>query len=152
MPPLPPSHFTNKKGQIAFTICPSMLALPIFPARLQASIFGRSELNFRVRNGNGWTLALISTNFVVAKSAQLRFRLRRKLRSLPCSSVPSQTRFAGLFLGSETTYVIRYDRRTNRIIPLSFSLVKTFRPSAHLPAHRGPSALVHLHGLEPGTH
>ena len=40
-----------------------MLALPIFPARLQASIFGRSELNFRVRNGNGWTLALINTNF-----------------------------------------------------------------------------------------
>ena len=42
---------------------PFMLALPIFPARLQASIFGRSELNFRVRNGNGWTLALINTNF-----------------------------------------------------------------------------------------
>ena len=41
---------------------PFMLALPIFPARLQASIFGRSELNFRVRNGNGWTLALINTN------------------------------------------------------------------------------------------
>ena len=40
-----------------------MLALPIFPARLQASIFGRSELNFRVRNGNGWTLALINTNY-----------------------------------------------------------------------------------------
>ena len=40
-----------------------VLALPIFPARLQASIFGRSELNFRVRNGNGWTLALINTNY-----------------------------------------------------------------------------------------
>ena len=39
-----------------------MLALPIFPDRLQSSIVGRSELNFRVRNGNGWTLALISTN------------------------------------------------------------------------------------------
>ena len=38
-------------------------ALPIVPARLQASIFGRSELNFRVRNGNGWTLALINTNY-----------------------------------------------------------------------------------------
>ena len=43
-----------------------MLALPIFPARLQASIFGRSELNFRVRNGNGWTLALISTNSMLS--------------------------------------------------------------------------------------
>ena len=40
-----------------------VLALPIFPARLQASIFGRNELNFRVRNGNGWTLILINTNY-----------------------------------------------------------------------------------------
>ena len=43
-----------------------MSALPIFPVRLQTSIFGRSELNFRVRNGNGWTLALISTDFFIA--------------------------------------------------------------------------------------
>ena len=41
----------------------TVLALPIFPVRLQTSIVGRSELNFRVRDGNGWTLALISTNF-----------------------------------------------------------------------------------------
>ena len=39
-----------------------MLALPIFPGRRQPSIVGRDELNYRVRNGNGWTLALISTN------------------------------------------------------------------------------------------
>ena len=44
-----------------------VLALPIFPVRLQASIFGRSELNFRVRNGNGWTLALINTNYFPSK-------------------------------------------------------------------------------------
>ena len=42
------------------------MALPIFPVRLQTSIVGRSELNFRVRNGNGWTLALISTNCIIA--------------------------------------------------------------------------------------
>ena len=30
-----------------------VLALPIFPVRLQTSIFGAGELNFRVRNGNG---------------------------------------------------------------------------------------------------
>ena len=42
---------------------PFVLALPIFPVRLQTSIFSRSELNFRVRNGNGWTLALINTNY-----------------------------------------------------------------------------------------
>ena len=41
----------------------SVLALPIFPVRLQTSIFGASELNFRVRNGNGWTLAANNTNY-----------------------------------------------------------------------------------------
>ena len=40
--------------------------LPIFPDRHQSSIFGTIELNFRVRNGNGWTLALISTNCMIA--------------------------------------------------------------------------------------
>ena len=59
---------------LVFSRCPyeesplgafSMLALPIFPGRLQPSIVGRSELNFRVRDGNGWTLALISTNYEV---------------------------------------------------------------------------------------
>ena len=43
-----------------------VLALPIFPGRLQPSIVGRSELNFRVRDGNGWTLALINTNYCTA--------------------------------------------------------------------------------------
>ena len=47
----------------------SMLALPIFPGRLQPSIVGRSELNFRVRDGNGWTLALISTNYIATTFA-----------------------------------------------------------------------------------
>ncbi len=42
-----------------------MLASPIFPGRLQPSIVGRSELNFRVRDGNGWTLALIDTNYCI---------------------------------------------------------------------------------------
>ena len=63
-----------------------VLALPIFPARLQASIFGRSELNFRVRNGNGWTLALINTNFTffekkVSKENILFFSPYRLLNS-----------------------------------------------------------------------
>ena len=40
-----------------------MLALPIFPGRLQPSIVSRIELNFRVRDGNGWTLDLINTNY-----------------------------------------------------------------------------------------
>ena len=36
---------------------------PIFPGRLQPSIVGTGELNFRVRNGNGWTLAVNDTNY-----------------------------------------------------------------------------------------
>ena len=32
------------------------------PGRIGPPSIGRSELNFRVRDGNGWTLALISTN------------------------------------------------------------------------------------------
>ena len=37
--------------------------LPIVPGRFQPSIVGTSELNFRVRDGNGWTLTVINTNF-----------------------------------------------------------------------------------------
>ena len=42
-----------------------MSALPIFPVRLQTSIVGTGELNFRVRNGNGWTLTVKNTNYAV---------------------------------------------------------------------------------------
>ena len=37
---------------------------PIFPGRFQPSILGTDELNFRVRNGNGWTLAVKDTDYV----------------------------------------------------------------------------------------
>ena len=40
----------------------TMLALPIFTARHQATIVGVSELNFCVRDGNRWTLTTINTN------------------------------------------------------------------------------------------
>ena len=46
-------------------------ALPIFPGRRQPSIFGASELNCRVRDGNGWTITAISTDFVCATYAAL---------------------------------------------------------------------------------
>ncbi len=36
--------------------------LPIFPGGCPPSIFGTNELNYRVRDGNGWTLIVISTN------------------------------------------------------------------------------------------
>ena len=38
--------------------------LPIFPARLRASIVGTTQLNFRVRYGYGWTLCVNGTNYL----------------------------------------------------------------------------------------
>ena len=72
------------------------MALPIFPVRLQTSIVGRSELNFRVRNGNGWTLALISTNFVDADSVS--FAATQALRRVHfiASPLPHEPAYAGL--------------------------------------------------------
>ena len=35
--------------------------LPIFPVRLQTSIFGTTQFNYCVRNGNRWNLSVIST-------------------------------------------------------------------------------------------
>ena len=35
---------------------------PIFPDSFPSSIFGTAQLNFRVRNGNGWTLCVKNTN------------------------------------------------------------------------------------------
>ena len=42
--------------------------LPIFPGRYQPSIVSASELNCRVRDGNGCTLTAISTNFGVNRA------------------------------------------------------------------------------------
>ena len=51
-------------GAAAF---PQLLSLcqrrAIFPGRRQPSIVATDELNFRVRNGNGWTLIVISTDW-----------------------------------------------------------------------------------------
>ena len=66
-----------------------MLALPIFPARLQASIFSAGELNFRVRDGNGWTLAAISTNLLSFEKESKQRKLQRTFLSLPSFSTVS---------------------------------------------------------------
>ena len=58
-----------------------VLALPIFPARLQASIVGASELNFRVRDGNGWTLTAINTNLLFLERSERHLILRSKIFS-----------------------------------------------------------------------
>ena len=45
-----------------------MSALPIFPGRFQPSIFGANELNYRVRDGNGWTLIAKNTDYLNSSS------------------------------------------------------------------------------------
>ena len=63
-----------------------VLAKPIFPGRCQPSIFSAGELNFRVRDGNGWTLAAINTNysFFTCHSRQLLYitTAERKMQPL----------------------------------------------------------------------
>ena len=56
-------YASMKKGRTVLFVL-FVLALPIFPVRLQTSIFGAGELNFRVRDGNGWTLTAINTNLL----------------------------------------------------------------------------------------
>ena len=74
-----------KKARV-FRLSP-VLALPIFPGRRQPSIVGRNELNYRVRNGNGWTLALISTN-------SMSSGLAGEQTVLYCISLPLSRTFA----------------------------------------------------------
>ena len=61
-----------------------VLALPIFPGRHQPSIVGASELNCRVRNGNGWTLTAISTNcfILTAFAAKINYLISLIITSL----------------------------------------------------------------------
>ena len=59
----------RQKTAVLLDDCFQCWRKPIFPGRLQPSIFSAGELNFRVRDGNGWTLAAINTNsFVFAVS------------------------------------------------------------------------------------
>ena len=120
-----------------------VLALPIFPGRRQPSIVGRDELNYRVRNGNGWTLALISTNLLVAKSATLTpaagLRPLARVRFAPLLLAFLGKRFAGLPRKEYEFYVIRQTRRTNWIIHFFLRLVKSSSGLRRtLSAHRSP--------------
>ena len=51
--------------------------LPIFPGRLQPSIFGTTELNFCVRNGNRWDLCVIGTGHICSAYQPYIFSLLR---------------------------------------------------------------------------
>ena len=54
---------TNERLEPCLTSVVSCWRIPIFPGRLQPSIFGTTELNFCVRNGNRWTLCVNLTNY-----------------------------------------------------------------------------------------
>ena len=64
-PPAEPGVlFVRAKENGSLTTAVQVLALPILPGRHQPSIVGRDELNYRVRNGNGWTLIVIGTDSI----------------------------------------------------------------------------------------
>ena len=96
---------------------------PIFPVRRQTSIFGSAELNFRVRNGYGWTLCDINTN----------------LQGLPC------------FLFVSTVLSSRSVAR--QVFSALQSLTSVFGMGTGGPSVIfALTSLVHLQGFEPGTH
>ena len=84
-----------------------MSALPIFPVRRQTSIFGRSELNFRVRNGNGWTLALINTDFLSRIAANIDRFLPAHARVLTSSAL---RRFSQEIVLSHIPYTLKTEQ------------------------------------------
>ena len=103
--------------------------LPIFPGRLQPSIFGTAELNFCVRYGNRWTLSVINTNFFCG--------------------------FPHIYL-SPFGVNIHGDSWGNRT-PVAGVRGRSLNRLTNEPYYSGPTvlhqplALVHHQGLEPGT-
>ena len=73
-----------------------MLALPIFPGRLQPSIVGADELNCRVRNGNGWTLTAINTDYIILTAFAAKIKFFRP-ESSPLKRVVTRRRVELLF-------------------------------------------------------
>ena len=104
-----------------------VLALPIFPASRPASIVGADELNFCVRDGNRWTLIAINTNLFGWV--------------LPIIYVKTLVQVLTAYLISYILLGDPYRIRTD---------VKGVRGLCLNHLTNGP--LVHLHGLEPGTH
>ena len=103
----------------------SMLALPIFPGRLQPSIVGRSELNFRVRDGNGWTLALISTNYEVYCTFKTEQCIKESGRLIACINCRSSPR--AISTGQLHTLLHFHLRPINQIVFLGPYSIKDER-------------------------
>ena len=104
--------------------------LPIFTPRRQGTIFGTTELNFRVRYGNGWTLCVINTNFKLWPFGQYIKRTQVRFNQTG-DSCGNRTRVAGVRGRS-------LNRLTNE--PFFKGLIVV-----------SPLLLVHHQGLEPGT-
>ena len=60
-------YLSNKKRSSYCCSVTQCRHFAIFPVRRQTSIFAIDELNFRVRNGNGWTLIIINTDYYELK-------------------------------------------------------------------------------------
>ena len=61
-----------------------MLASPYFHTSSPSTIFGTTELNFRVRDGNGWTLSVIDTNSLSFDNDRYFSTLQPKSQILYC--------------------------------------------------------------------
>ena len=121
-----------------------MLALPIFPARLQASIVGRNELNFRVRNGNGWTLILISTNYFLSPERKWSKKIFIFLSSLSLNRIHFNLLFS-------LCQVLFWNFSKKLVTRTGIEPMFAAWEAAVLTAW--PTGLmVRLQGFEPGTH
>ena len=78
-----PLHAKTGHRKSPMTCFPLCRRLPIFPGRFQPSIFGASELNCRVRDGNGCTLTAISTDYISTgfPPDDIRFRVLHTLKT-----------------------------------------------------------------------
>ena len=75
----PPGPQARKKTAARLGDCLLCWRTPIFPGRHQPSIFGTNELNFRVRDGNGWTLVVINTNYLFVSGSPDSFYILPRL-------------------------------------------------------------------------
>ena len=126
---------------------------PIFPVRLQTSIFGTAELNFCVRNGNRWTLCVRKTDSLgftklYYVSADLFSRLVSKQ---VFSALQSLTSVFGMGTGGPSALEVLTMGYFKFKIQLTLSS-KSSTLHSHNPNWFGAFAVVHLQGFEPGTH
>ena len=125
-----------------------MLALPIFPGSRPPSIVGADVLNFCVRDGNRWTHIAINTNCV--DGFEPSFICQRRL--------PLTARIIALSASLVNTFFSE-DLRANTEVLTPKEVGDPYRIRTDVNGVRGRclnhltnGPLVHLHGLEPGTH